>query len=87
VGSGYQAINGPLTPNREGKMRVIFNPTKTEKGSGTTSTAAWDNRDMSEAMKVLFGIRQDEEIYQLEVTREGITARIRHKTQARFQPF
>lgn len=57
-------------------MLTKFNPSDTEKGSGLTAFASWDNPDMKFAMSQLFKIRANERIETIEVTEEGITARI-----------
>ena len=57
-------------------MVVKFDPTSSKRGSGITSFASWDNTDVGKAMESLFGIKSNEWIKQIEVSPEGITARI-----------
>lgn len=57
-------------------MKVLINPSLSEKGSGTTSFAGWDRPDVVAAMNFLFTIKDGERIEQIEVDSHGITARI-----------
>lgn len=59
-------------------MITKFNPTTSEKGSGLTAFVRWDSYQFIEAMSNLFGIRENERITSIEVTPEGITARIQY---------
>lgn len=58
-------------------MFTKFNPSDAEKGDGTTSFASWSSPDMKKVMEQLFGIRPNERIATIEITADGITARIK----------
>lgn len=61
-------------------MRVLFDPKPDERGSGVTSSVTWDNPELYEAMRTLFHIKdQYEELESIEVSHDGIIARVRQK--------
>jgi cell division protein ZapA (FtsZ GTPase activity inhibitor) len=58
-------------------MKVLINPSETESGSGLASTIAWNNPDVLAGLNVMFNIQQRrEKIVQIEITQDGITARL-----------
>jgi hypothetical protein len=60
-------------------MKVLINPTKEQSGSGSTASVTWDNPGTRSAMNMLFSVKtQIERLVQIEITSEGITARLEH---------
>ena len=63
-------------------MKVLINPTKEETGSGLTASVTWSNPDVQTAMNLLFNVHgQREKITQIEITEDGIVARMEYKPQ------
>ena len=63
-----------------GIVEVKFNPSKDETGSGLTAFASWDNPDLQRALEIAFRVnRNREQIDKVEVTAEGITARLSYR--------
>lgn len=58
-------------------MRIVINPTSEEEGSGLTSSVTWEYLEVVSALNAIFRIRKGESIGQLEVDKNGITARIK----------
>lgn len=59
-------------------MKVIVNPSLSERGYGLTSFASWKDPEMLEALQKLFWIQPNEKITQVEVDNEGIQVRIQN---------
>jgi hypothetical protein len=57
-------------------MKVVINPTEDEKKSGLTSVANWHSDDVIAHLRVIFGIKLNEHISQIEVDKDRITVRI-----------
>lgn len=63
-------------------MKVLINPTKEQTGNGLTASVTWDNPDVQTAMNLLFNVQgQREKITQIEITKDGIVARMEYKPQ------
>jgi hypothetical protein len=63
-------------------MKVLINPAKEQTGSGLTASVTWQNPSTRSAMNMLFGVKtQIERLVHIEITEEGITARLDHVPQ------
>jgi hypothetical protein len=64
-------------------MKVLIHPAKEQTGNGLTASVTWDNPDVQTAMNLLFNVQgQRERITQIEITHDGIVARMEYKPQA-----
>lgn len=64
-------------------MKVIFNPTDMQKGSGPTSSMSYQSPAFVEAMEAAFHVKANERIVQIEITPEGVVARFEYITKSR----
>ena len=53
-------------------IKVNFNPEKSK--SGLVSQISWQNSSVQEALRKIFKLRDNEEITEIDVTCDGITA-------------
>ena len=60
-------------------MKVLINPSREESGSGLASSIAWQNPDVIRAINQMFAISAHEQIVQIEITPDGITARMEYR--------
>lgn len=56
-------------------LKVLVLPTPAEKGSGVTSSISYDNPDFRSALRQMFHCNPNEQITQIEIDGDGITAR------------
>ena len=57
-------------------MKILFNPSEMERGSGTTSFISFTQPEFKSAIEAIIRKRESEIIESIEIDRDGITVRL-----------
>lgn len=64
----------------ESKIEVIYDEAADRGVYMSSGTLSWEHRDLMVALRQLYGLRDDQRINSIVITKEGIDARIGRKT-------